>query len=227
MVASASADACTKAPGGGTSGTPEISIAGSASVRIGSPPIESRAMPAAFAASASFATPRADRERGASSSATSRPAERQEHGHPRRLPLRQRAASRRSRSAGKPVDDRRRQHRAFLDVDEPVRQALVIAEQRRAGPTRSAVSTARRRLAGRRRPSRSTSGVKPCCASAATTKSRFSFRVASSGSICSAQPPQVPKWRQGGATRSGLGSSISTILPARRRARPRRARRAA
>ena len=53
MAASASAEACTNAPGGGTRRTPETSIAGSASVRIGSPPIDSRAMPAALAASAS------------------------------------------------------------------------------------------------------------------------------------------------------------------------------
>ena len=62
---------------------------------------------------------------------------------------------------------------------------------------------------GRRRSSPTPPASSPCWASAATTKSRFSFRVASSGSICSAQPPQRPKCRQIGATRSGLGSSIS------------------
>ncbi len=76
---------------------------------------------------------------------------------------------------------------------------------------RSAVRTARRRLDGGEPSVASTVGDSPCCASAATTKPRFSARVASSGIICSAQPPQLPKCRQSGATRSGLGWMISTM----------------
>ena len=76
-------------------------------------------------------------------------------------------------------------------------------------PDRSAVMTARRRLDGFTPIVSATSGRKPSRASAATTRSRFICRVAASGIICSAQPPQVPKCRQTGATRSGLGSSTS------------------
>ena len=147
MTASASADACRKAPGGGDERhARRLRSTGSASVRTGSPSIESRATPRSCASAASSGD-RPGGGGGAPSRSRSSPAARQQHRHPRRLRADDERREQRA-DAGEALGKRRRQHRAFLDVDEPVRQPLVIAEQRCGSPARSAVSTARRRLAG-------------------------------------------------------------------------------
>ena len=81
---------------------------------------------------------------------------------------------------------------------------------------RRAENVARRRVPAGEVAVARTSASSPREASASITRSRFQSATNPSEACCSAQPPQVPKWRQGGAARSGEAARISgaSIRPA-------------
>ena len=91
---------------------------------------------------------------------------------------------------------------------------------RRLSPRR-ACRAVRRRVAGAVRTTGRISASRRSRARVDLSRSTFQARAAESSQCCRAQPPQAPKYRQGGGRRSALGDSMASSTGPSRPARSR------
>ena len=203
-AASAARDACTKPPGGGKSDAP-------AGGDLGRPVAEDL--------DAVDGQPRERRVGAEAAERGQRPRVRLagagdgdveavvggEHGDPRRLPRlqRDRRRSRGASAASSTIAGASTGHSSMATISLRCRGGG--SRGRRPSPSATAEKTARRRLPGAIGTTGSTGASMPRCAKASRRPARASRRDRRRAPCAaSAQPPQVPKWRQTGATRSAL-----------------------